>query len=78
MPQKQESYSYIKRLVRDKLAEFTQAYSRLFSAGAKSTLIVNAINQASAAELFLGLIEHFKLRKEQAIAIHVNFYDERL
>ncbi|WP_421323628.1 DNA phosphorothioation-dependent restriction protein DptH [Aeromonas sp. 604176] len=78
VPQKQESYSYIKRLVRDKLAEFTQAYSRLFSAGAKSTLIVNAINQASAAELFLGLIEHFKLHKEQAIAIHVNFYDERL
>ncbi|MGL5008007.1 MAG: DNA phosphorothioation-dependent restriction protein DptH [Plesiomonas sp.] len=78
VPQKQESYSYIKRLVRDKLAEFTQAYSRLFSAGAKSSLIVNAINQANAAELFLGLIEHFKLHKEQAIAIHVNFYDGQL
>ncbi|MDO4687462.1 MAG: DNA phosphorothioation-dependent restriction protein DptH [Plesiomonas sp.] len=78
VPQKQESYSYIKRLVRDKLAEFTQAYSRLFSAGAKSCLIVNAINQANAAELFLGLIEHFKLHKELAIAIHVNFYDEQL
>lgn len=78
VPQKQESYSYIKRLVRDKLDEFTQAYIRLFSAGEKSTLIVNAINQATAAEFFLGLIEHFKIHKEQAIAIHVNFYDERL
>lgn len=78
VPQKQESYNYIKRLVRDKLEEFTQAYTRLFSAGDKSTLIVNAINQATAAEFFLGLIEHFKTHKEQAIAIHVNFYDERL
>lgn len=78
VPQKQESYSYIKRLVRDKLEEFTQAYTRLFSAGEKSTLIVNAINQSTAAEFFLGLIEHFKTHKEQAIAIHVNFYDERL
>lgn len=63
MPQKQESYSYIKRLVRDKLAEFTQACSGCSVPGPKH-LIVNAINQASAAE-FLGLIEHFKLRKEQ-------------
>jgi len=78
VPQKQESYSYIKRLVRDKLDEFTQAYSRLFSAGEKSTLIINAINQATAEEFFLGLIEHFKIHKEKAIAIHVNFYDERL
>ncbi|WP_333855377.1 DNA phosphorothioation-dependent restriction protein DptH [Leclercia sp.] len=78
VPQKQESYSYIKRLVRDKLEEFTQAYARLFSAGEKSTLIVNAINQATAAEFFLGLIEHFKIHKEHAIAIHVNFYDEKI
>ncbi|MEB5961964.1 DNA phosphorothioation-dependent restriction protein DptH [Enterobacter sichuanensis] len=78
VPQKQESYSYIKRLVRDKLDEFTKAYARLFSAGEKSTLIVNAINQSTASEFFLGLIEHFKTYKEKAIAIHVNFYDERL
>lgn len=78
VPQKKESYAFIKRLVRDKLEEFTRAYNRLFSAGEKSTLIINAINQASAAEFFLGLIEHFKIYKEQAIAIHVNFYDERL
>lgn len=78
VPQKQESYSYIKRLVRDKLAEFTKAYARLFSAGEKSALIINAINQTDAAELFLGLVEHFKQHKEKSIAIHVNFYDERL
>ncbi|WAF89724.1 DNA phosphorothioation-dependent restriction protein DptH [Aeromonas hydrophila] len=78
VPQKQESFDYIKRLVRDKLAEFTQAYARLFSAGAKSSLIINAINQGGSGELFLGLVEHFKQHKEQSIAIHVNCYDERL
>ncbi|MBA2076689.1 DNA phosphorothioation-dependent restriction protein DptH [Aeromonas veronii] len=78
VPQKQESFDYIKRLVRDKLAEFTQAYARLFSAGAKSSLIINAINQGGSGELFLGLVEHFKQHKDQAIAIHVNCYDERL
>ncbi|MFQ2515138.1 DNA phosphorothioation-dependent restriction protein DptH [Aeromonas caviae] len=78
VPQKQESFDYIKRLVRDKLAEFTQAYARLFSAGARSSLIINAINQGGSAELFLGLVEHFKQHKDQAIAIHVNCYDERL
>lgn len=75
VPQKQVSYSYVKRLVRDKLAEFTQAYARLFCAGANSALIINAINQGVAAELFLGLVDHFKQHKEQATAIHVNFYD---
>ncbi|MGM0937339.1 MAG: DNA phosphorothioation-dependent restriction protein DptH [Pseudomonadota bacterium] len=78
VPQKKESYSYIKRLVHDKLEEFTKSYTRLFSAGEKSTLIVNAINQSTAAEFFLGLIEHFKTHKENANAIHVNFYDEQL
>lgn len=78
VPQKQESHGYIKRLVRDKLAEFTQAYARLFSAGTKSSLTVNAINQGIGDELFLGLIEHFKRHKEQAISIHVNCYDEQL
>ncbi|UNP87546.1 DNA phosphorothioation-dependent restriction protein DptH [Aeromonas encheleia] len=78
VPQRQESFDYIKRLVRDKLAEFTQAYARLFSAGTKSSLSINAINQGTSAEIFLGLVEHFKQHKDQAIAIHVNCYDDRL
>lgn len=78
VPQQQVSHSYVKRLVRDKLSEFTRAYGRLFSAGSNSALIINAINQADAAELFLGLVDHFKQHKELASSIHVNFYDERL
>lgn len=78
VPQKQASHSYVQRLVKDKLAEFTQAYARLFKTAARSALIVNAIHQAEAGELFLGLVDHFKLHKERASAIHVNFYDDTL
>lgn len=78
IPQRQVSHSYVRRLVKDKLAEFTQAYSRLFTGGSNSALIINAINQGRAEELFLGLVDHFKLHKEEAVSIHVNFYDDQL
>lgn len=78
IPQRLVSHSYVRRLVKDKLVEFTQAYSRLFTGGAGSALIINAINQGLAEELFLGLVDHFKLHKEETAAIHVNFYDDQL
>ncbi len=78
IPQRQVSHDYVKRLVKDKLNEFTDAYSRLFQRADNNALIINAINQSSARELFLGLVEYFKQEKERAISIHVNCYDERL
>lgn len=78
VPQKQASHSYVQRLVKDKLAEFTEAYAKLFKMASRSALIINAIHQAEARELFLGLIDHFKLNKEEANSIHVNFYDDAL
>ncbi len=78
VPQKQASHSYVQRLVNDKLTEFTEAYAKLFKTAARSALIINAIHQAEARELFLGLIDHFKLNKEESSSIHVNFYDDIL
>lgn len=78
VPQRRVSHGYVKRLVRDKLNEFTDAYARLFSGIGNSALIINAINQGVAKELFLGLVDYFKQNKENVIAIHVNFYDEQL
>lgn len=78
IPQRQVSHSYVRRLVKDKLSEFSHAYSRLFAAGGNSALIINAINQGRAEELFLGLVDHFKLNREQSATIHVNFYDDQL
>ncbi|SDH89389.1 DNA phosphorothioation-dependent restriction protein DptH [Pseudomonas panipatensis] len=78
IPQRKVSHSFVRRLVKDKLIEFTKAYSRLFPRGESSALIVNAINQGRAEELFLGLVDYFKLYRENALAIHVNFYDDQL
>lgn len=78
VPQRQVSHDYVKRLVKDKLNEFTEAYARLFQSPGNNALIINAINQGTAKELFLGLVEYFKQEKEHAISVHVNCYDERL
>ncbi|EDQ0553408.1 DNA phosphorothioation-dependent restriction protein DptH [Salmonella enterica subsp. diarizonae] len=78
VPQRQMSHEYVKRLVKDKLNEFTDAYSRLFQSAGNNALVINAINLGDARELFLGLVEYFKQEKDGAISIHVNCYDERL
>jgi len=78
IPQKESSFAYVRNLVRDKLTEFTQAYERLFSAGPRSTLILNVINMGQARELFLGLTDYFKKRRDDASAIHVNCYDDQV
>lgn len=78
IPQKESSFSYVRNLVRDKLTEFTQAYERLFSAGPRSTLILNVINMGPARELFLGLTDYFKKHRDNTCAIHVNCYDDQV
>ncbi|MBY5980536.1 DNA phosphorothioation-dependent restriction protein DptH [Ferrimonas balearica] len=78
IPHKEANFGYVQRLVRDKLAEFTKAYARLFAAGSASALTINAINQLDAKELFLGVIDHFKKHLDDSPAIHVNFYDDKL
>lgn len=77
-PQRDASYDFVRRLVRDKLREFTRAYARLFEAGPLSGLIINAINQGYATELFLGLADYYNQEGESALRIHVNFYDDAL
>ncbi|UVW30712.1 DNA phosphorothioation-dependent restriction protein DptH [Massilia sp. H6] len=78
IPQKESSFTYVRNLVRDKLTEFTQAYARLFSAGPRSTLILNVINMGGARELFLGLTDYFKKYRDDTCAIHVNCYDDQI
>ncbi|MCV4784327.1 hypothetical protein OFM36_33320, partial [Escherichia coli] len=72
VPQRQVSHDYVKRLVKDKLNEFTEAYARLFQSPGNNALIINAINQGTAKELFLGFVEYFKQEKEHAISVHVD------
>ncbi|MVW64176.1 DNA phosphorothioation-dependent restriction protein DptH [Massilia sp. NEAU-DD11] len=78
IPQKESSFTYVRNLVRDKVTEFTEAYARLFSAGSRSTLILNVINMGPARELFMGLTDYFKKHRDDACAIHVNCYDDQV
>jgi DNA phosphorothioation-dependent restriction protein DptH len=76
VPQRVGNSQYVRRLVKDKLSEFTKAYSKLFDGGRSSTLIVNAINQGKANELFLGIIDFFRHDSTtNQSSLHVNFYD---
>lgn len=79
VPQRKSSNSFVRRLVKDKISEFTKAYARLFSIGSNSCLIINAINQAHAEELFLGVVDFFSADSLGAsCSLHVNFYDREL
>jgi DNA phosphorothioation-dependent restriction protein DptH len=78
VPHQETSYSFVRKLVREKVTEFKDAFSALFTAGAKSTLIINSVNNQHNTELFLGLVDYVKRQKDKVCQIHVNLYDETL
>lgn len=78
VPQQETSYSYVRKLVKEKVTEFKDAFSALFTAGDKSTLIINSINNQKNTELFLGLVDYVKRQKDKVCQIHVNLYDDEL
>lgn len=78
IPQQNTSYEYIRKLVRDKVSEFYNAFSSLFANGASSKIIINSVNNGFNKELFLGLIDFIKKHKEKVCQIHVNLYDDTI
>lgn len=76
IPQQDSSYDYVRSLVKDKVSKFTVAFKHLFVAGNKTSLIINSVNNQQNKEIFLGLIDYIKLKKEKVTKIHVNLYDE--
>ncbi|WP_238596663.1 DNA phosphorothioation-dependent restriction protein DptH [Psychromonas sp. psych-6C06] len=76
IPQQESSYDFVRSLVKDKVGKFTTAFKQLFLAGSKTTLIINSVNNQKNEELFLGLIDYIKLKKDKVTNIHVNLYDE--
>ena len=77
VPQEKQSLSFVRKLVREKIDEFQVAFEKLFSSNEKS-IIINAVNQDQAEELFQGLVDYVKNHVEQSAAIHVNLYDDEL
>ena len=78
VPQQETSYTYVRKLVKEKVGEFKDAFSALFTAGSRSTLIINSVNNQQNHEVFLGLIDYFKVQKDKVCQIHVNLYDDQL
>ena len=78
VPQQETSYSYVRKLVKEKVTEFKDAFSALFTSGDKSTLIINSVNNQKNTELFLGLVDYVKRQKDKVCQIHVNLYDDEL
>ncbi|BCS52638.1 DNA phosphorothioation-dependent restriction protein DptH [Geobacter sp. SVR] len=78
VPQQESSYQFVRKLVNEKIREFKRAFNQLFAANNDSKLIINALNQQSSEELFLGLVDYFKEELDEACQVHVNLYDDSL
>ncbi|WP_370277691.1 DNA phosphorothioation-dependent restriction protein DptH [Pontibacterium sp.] len=80
VPYEESSYSYIVRLVRDKIGEFSAAFEPLFEwdtqAKARPTMTINSVNNHDNRELFLGIVEYIQRHHEDTFNIHVNIYDD--
>ncbi|MBE5133586.1 DNA phosphorothioation-dependent restriction protein DptH [Vibrio parahaemolyticus] len=77
VPQEKSSLTFVRKLVKEKIDEFQTAFSQLFT-GSEKSIIINAVNQDSAEELFMGLVDYIRSNQEQAASIHINLYDDKL
>lgn len=82
VPREESSYDFVRKLIKEKLLEFKNAFSILFTAHATSELILNVVNALDANEFLQGIVEYFKHAiingDVRSTPIHINFYDEAL
>jgi DNA phosphorothioation-dependent restriction protein DptH len=82
VPQKDTSYNYVTKLVKDKISEFTAAFSPLFenskNADSRPTLIINSVNNYNNHELFMGVVAHVIKQRARTVNFHINLYDDDL
>ncbi|OOF30210.1 DNA phosphorothioation-dependent restriction protein DptH [Salinivibrio proteolyticus] len=77
VPHQKSCLKFVRKLVKEKINEFQKAFSHLFT-GSEKSMLVNAVNQDKAEELFLGLVDYVKDNLDKAASIHVNLYDDVL
>ena len=82
VPHKDTNYSYVIKLVNNKIGEFSKAFESLFraniSGNSRATLIINSVNNFANEELFQGIVAHVIKRGSNTFNIHVNHYDDEL
>ncbi|MCA3899025.1 DNA phosphorothioation-dependent restriction protein DptH [Vibrio vulnificus] len=77
VPHQKSCLEFVRKLVKEKINEFQKAFFHLFT-GSEKSILINAVNQARAEELFFGLVDYVKDNLESSAAIHVNLYDDEL
>ncbi|EKO3692663.1 DNA phosphorothioation-dependent restriction protein DptH [Vibrio metschnikovii] len=77
VPHQKSCLKFVRKLVKEKINEFQKAFSHLFT-GSEKSVLVNAVNQDKAEELFLGLVDYVKDNLDNAASIHINLYDDEL
>ncbi|EHK9000016.1 DNA phosphorothioation-dependent restriction protein DptH [Vibrio vulnificus] len=77
VPHQKSCLKFVRKLVKEKINEFQKAFRHLFT-GSEKSVLVNAVNQDRAEELFLGLVDYVKDNLDKAASIHVNLYDDAL
>jgi len=74
VPQEESSYSYVAKLVLEKIDELVKTFKDLFNESSTAPLVVNSVNNGLNKEFFLGVLEYFKKYKLKSQSIHVNLY----
>lgn len=74
VPREDSSYSFVSKLVLEKIDELTKTFKDLFNESSTAPLVVNSVNNGPNKEFFLGVLEYFKKYKSKSQSIHVNLY----
>lgn len=73
----ESEFSYVSKLVTEKIIEFSKAFEKLFEFRHDAPLVINSINNASNKEVFKGLVEYYKKSFDKNPRhIIVNLYDQ--
>ncbi|EAT12955.1 DNA phosphorothioation-dependent restriction protein DptH [Bermanella marisrubri] len=76
VPREDSNFEYVSKLVRHKIEEFTETFSRLFDTESSAPVLINSVNNAENRELFRGLLAYYMEHLEEGRYIHVNLYDD--
>ncbi len=77
VPNEDNEFSYVSKLTTEKIREFKESFSALFTFGNESTLIINSINNGKNNEVFEGIVNFYKKSFNQPLKIVVNLYDDK-
>ncbi len=74
VPQEESSYSFVSKLVLEKIDELVKTFKDLFNESSTAPLVVNSVNNGPNKEVFLGVLDYFKKYKLKSQSVHVNLY----